>query len=121
MEYVGIDLHKKESQICLLTETGEVIERRIRTEPPRFAEVLGGRRRPGSGPPCRRDSGGGSLGSFRGCLVPSAKAGVPSRSYRVGLMGAERRALSGTGSACATCRRCGARGHTSVSHTPSPA
>jgi hypothetical protein len=45
MEYVGIDLHKKESQICLLTETGEVIERRIRTEPPRFAEVLGGRRR----------------------------------------------------------------------------
>jgi hypothetical protein len=25
MEYVGIDLHKKESQICLLTETGEVI------------------------------------------------------------------------------------------------
>src|SRR5262245_49719492 len=42
-EYVGIDLHKKEGQICLLTETGEVMERRIRTEPPRFAEVLGGR------------------------------------------------------------------------------
>ena len=45
MEYVGIDLHKKESQICLLTETGEVIERRIRTEYQRFAEVLGGRPR----------------------------------------------------------------------------
>jgi hypothetical protein len=45
MEYVGIDLHKKESQICLLTETGEVIERRIRTESQRFAEVLGGRPR----------------------------------------------------------------------------
>ena len=45
MEYVGIDLHKKDSQICLLTETGEVIERRIRTEPQRFAEVLGGRPR----------------------------------------------------------------------------
>ena len=45
MEYVGIDLHKKESQICLLTETGEVTERRIRTEPQRFAEVLGGRPR----------------------------------------------------------------------------
>jgi len=45
MEYVGIDLHKKESQICLLTETGEVMERRIRTEPQRFAEVLGGRPR----------------------------------------------------------------------------
>ena len=45
MEYVGIDLHKKESQICLLMETGEVIERRIRTESQRFAEVLGGRPR----------------------------------------------------------------------------
>ena len=45
MDYVGIDLHKKESQICLLTETGEVIERRIRTESQRFAEVLGGRPR----------------------------------------------------------------------------
>jgi hypothetical protein len=45
MDYVGIDLHKKESQICLLTETGEVMERRIRTEPQRFAEVLGGRPR----------------------------------------------------------------------------
>ena len=45
MEYVGIDLHKKESQICLLTETGEVMERRICTEPQRFAEVLGGRPR----------------------------------------------------------------------------
>jgi transposase len=45
MEYVGIDLHKKESQICLLTETGEVMERRIRTEAQRFVEVLGGRPR----------------------------------------------------------------------------
>ena len=33
MEYVGLDLHKEERQICLLTETGEVAERRIRTEP----------------------------------------------------------------------------------------
>jgi len=43
MEYVGIDLHKNESQICLLTETGEAMERRIRTEPQRFADVWGGR------------------------------------------------------------------------------
>ena len=41
MEDVGIDRHKKQSQICRLTETGEVMERRIRTEPPRLAEVLG--------------------------------------------------------------------------------
>jgi transposase len=40
MEDVGIDVHKRESQICVLTEDGELIERRIRTEVPRFAEVL---------------------------------------------------------------------------------
>ena len=43
MEYVGIDLHKKESQLCLLTETGEVMERRSPTARQRFAAVLGGR------------------------------------------------------------------------------
>jgi len=32
-----MDLHKKDSQICLLTETGEVMERCIHTEPRRFA------------------------------------------------------------------------------------
>jgi len=45
MDYVGIDLHKKESQICILSGGGELSERRIRTEPPRFAEVLGERPR----------------------------------------------------------------------------
>ena len=45
MDYVGIDLHKKESQICILSEGGELSECRIRTEPQRFAEVLGGRPR----------------------------------------------------------------------------
>jgi len=43
MDHIGIDLHKRESQICLLAEGGEVIERRIRTEPQRFAEALGAR------------------------------------------------------------------------------
>jgi hypothetical protein len=43
MDHIGIDLHKRESQICLLAEGGELIERRIRTEPQRFAEALGGR------------------------------------------------------------------------------
>ena len=45
MDYVGIDLHKKESQICILSEGGQLSECRIRTEPGRFAEVLGGRPR----------------------------------------------------------------------------
>ena len=41
MEYLGIDVHKVESQICILTESGEIIERRIPTERERFAAVLG--------------------------------------------------------------------------------
>src|SRR5499426_868941 len=43
MDHVGIDLHKREIQICILAEGGELIERRIRTDPHRFAEVLGER------------------------------------------------------------------------------
>jgi transposase len=35
--------HKKESQLCIVTEVGEMIERRIRTERARFAAVLGDR------------------------------------------------------------------------------
>jgi len=45
MDHIGIDVHKKESQICILTEEGELIERRVRTEPQRFAAVLGDRPR----------------------------------------------------------------------------
>jgi hypothetical protein len=45
MDHIGIDVHKRESQICLLAEGGELMERRIRTEPERFAAVLGGRPR----------------------------------------------------------------------------
>lgn len=43
MEYIGIDVHLGESQICMLTEQGEILERRIRTQPDRFAELLGER------------------------------------------------------------------------------
>ena len=45
MDHIGIDVHKKESQICILAEGGELIEQRIRTEPERFAAVLGERPR----------------------------------------------------------------------------
>src|SRR5712692_7253397 len=41
MEHLGIDVHKVESQICILTEGGKVVERRIRTQRERFAAVLG--------------------------------------------------------------------------------
>src|SRR5215813_5843551 len=45
MDHIGIDVHKRESQIYILADGGEVIERRIRTEPERFAAVLGVRPR----------------------------------------------------------------------------
>jgi hypothetical protein len=45
MDHIGIDVHTKESQICILAEGGELIERRIHTEPQRFAAVLGDRPR----------------------------------------------------------------------------
>ncbi len=38
MENIGIDVHKKESQLCIITEAGEVLELRIRTERGRFKE-----------------------------------------------------------------------------------
>ncbi len=45
MDTIGLDLHKRESQLCMLTEEGEVIERRIVTSRERFTAVLGERRR----------------------------------------------------------------------------
>ena len=36
MDRIGIDVHKRESQIYILAEGGEVIEQGIRTEPERF-------------------------------------------------------------------------------------
>src|SRR5262245_41703595 len=46
MDHVGMDLVKSESQIAILTEDGELIEMRIRTERHRLGEVF--RRRPES-------------------------------------------------------------------------
>jgi transposase len=45
MEYGAIDLHKKESQIRIVTETGEVIDHRISTTRERFTRVFWGRPR----------------------------------------------------------------------------
>ena len=41
MNHIGIDVHKKESQICILAEGSELLEQRIRTEAARLADVLG--------------------------------------------------------------------------------
>jgi hypothetical protein len=45
MEYGAIDLHKKESQIRIVTETGEIIDRRIATTRDRFTATFWGRPR----------------------------------------------------------------------------
>ena len=45
MEHIGMDLGKRESQIAILTEDGELIEKRIRTERIRLSEVFGSRPR----------------------------------------------------------------------------
>jgi transposase len=43
MDTIGLDLHKRESQLCTLTEAGELQERRIATTRERFTAVLGNR------------------------------------------------------------------------------
>jgi len=45
MEYGAIDLHKKESQIRMLTEDGEIVDRRIATTRERLTAVFWGRPR----------------------------------------------------------------------------
>lgn len=43
MDSIGIDLHKRESQLCTITEDGELLEQRIATSRERFTAVLGAR------------------------------------------------------------------------------
>ena len=58
MDTIGLDLHKRESQLCIGQDDGTVVERRIATTRERFTEVLG--RDPTRGScsrPARRVSG----------------------------------------------------------------
>jgi transposase len=43
MDTIGLDLHKRESQLCILGDDGTVTERRIVTSRERFTAVLGHR------------------------------------------------------------------------------
>src|SRR5215203_309874 len=43
MDFIGFDLGKVSSQVCILTEDGELIERRIKTDREHLAELLGSR------------------------------------------------------------------------------
>jgi hypothetical protein len=41
MEHIGMDLGKRKSQIAILTEDGELINTRIRTERQRLGDLAG--------------------------------------------------------------------------------
>ncbi len=41
MDTIGLDLHKRESQLCIAPRTGRSTERRIVTSRERFTAVLG--------------------------------------------------------------------------------
>ena len=43
MDFFGIDLHKTSSQLCILSEDGELTERRIKSTRASFDEVFAGR------------------------------------------------------------------------------
>ena len=45
MEHIGIDVHKRESQVCILTSEGEMIERRIQSTRQQFTKWFAGRAR----------------------------------------------------------------------------
>ena len=45
MEHIGIDLHKTSSQVCILTEDGELTERRIKSTRSSFDELFADRPR----------------------------------------------------------------------------
>lgn len=45
MEMIGLDLHKRESQLAIKAEDGTITDRRIVTSRERFTAVLGGRPR----------------------------------------------------------------------------
>jgi transposase len=43
MDFIGFDLGKVSSQVCIITEDGELIERRIKTDREHLSELLGSR------------------------------------------------------------------------------
>jgi hypothetical protein len=53
MEIIGVDLHKRESQLSIKADDGTITDRRIVTSRDRFTAVLGGRR-PRQAPPQKR-------------------------------------------------------------------
>ncbi len=43
LDYIGVDVHKINSQVCILTHDGELIERRIKTDRVSLEKMFAGR------------------------------------------------------------------------------
>ena len=43
MDFIGFDLGKVSDQVCIITEDGELVERRIKTDREHIDELLGSR------------------------------------------------------------------------------
>lgn len=43
MDWIGLDVHKRDTQVCVLTDTGAVEERRVPSTPAGLSAALGGR------------------------------------------------------------------------------
>lgn len=43
LDYIGIDVHKLNSQVCILTTDGELLERRIKTDRVSLEKMFAGR------------------------------------------------------------------------------
>jgi transposase len=41
MDTIGLDLHKRESQLCIIADNGSIVERRVVTSRERFTAILG--------------------------------------------------------------------------------
>jgi predicted NBD/HSP70 family sugar kinase len=66
MDFIGIDLHKTSSQVCILSGDGELTERRIKSTRDSFDEVFAARRHVSSSKPRPRASGSRSTSNSSG-------------------------------------------------------
>jgi hypothetical protein len=65
MEYIGIDVHKRDRQVCILGEGGEVVlEQRVRPQRVRLGELLS-----------KRPKAGGLLEASTETCTPRAAVG----------------------------------------------
>jgi hypothetical protein len=78
MDTIGLDLHKRESQLCILTEAAEILERRIHTSRERLQRCSG------LGP--RRVSSSGTSDYARFCHGGRRRSSPPSLHHAIPIL-----------------------------------